>query len=291
MNVETNSLVVFAGLQQPSRVLISHYWRKPPNLSIVIPVHNEEANVAPLLAEIKKHLDGRYDYEVVFADDHSTDQSDIVLGELAAEFPVMRHIRLNRRCGQSGALLQGVRAARSQLIVTLDGDGQNDPADIDALVRCYSSTVSHSPHCMVIGYRRSRQDSKWRRFSSKFANIVRRFVLHDGTPDSGCGIKVFSRDFFLEFPVFDHMHRFLPALACQLGGTVVSVEVHHRHRKNGTSHYGAFDRLTEGIVDLFGVVWLGRRAIKTEVGKERTRTNGQGDGVAHYRLFGSGLLH
>lgn len=269
MNMETHSLVVFEGLKQPSRVFIAHHWRKPPSISIVIPVHNEDANIAPLLAEIKKHLDGRYDYEVIFVDDHSTDQTDIVLGELAAEFPIMRHRRLNRRCGQSGALLQGVREAKAQLIVTLDGDGQNDPSDIDSLVRCYDQTASYSPCCLIIGNRRSRQDSTWRRISSKIANTVRGMVLHDGIPDSGCGIKVFSRDLFLALPTFNHMHRFLPALARQLGGTVVSVEVHHRPRKNGSSHYGAFDRLTEGIVDLLGVVWLGHRAIKTEVSKER----------------------
>lgn len=291
MNMETNSLVVFQGLKQPSRVFIAHHWGRLPTLSIVIPVHNEEANVAPLLAEIRNHLDGRYEYEVVFVDDHSTDKTAIVLKELAAEFPNTRYIRLDRRCGQSGALLQGVRAARSQLIVTLDGDGQNDPADIDALVRCYKQTASYSPRCLIVGYRRSRQDSKWRRFSSMIANTVRGMILHDSTPDSGCGIKVFSREFFLEFPAFNHMHRFLPALACQLGGTVVSMDVHHRPRKSGTSNYGSFDRLTEGIVDLLGVVWLGRRAIKTEVVKERIRADGQDDNMAHHRFFRSGLLH
>ncbi|KAB2890979.1 MAG: glycosyltransferase family 2 protein [Desulfobulbaceae bacterium] len=272
--METNSLVVFEGLKQPSRVFIAHHWRKPPSISIVIPIQNEDANIAPLLAEIKKHLDGRYDYEVIFVDDHSTDETVTILRELAAEFPIMRPIRLNRRCGQSGALLEGVKAARAQLIVTLDGDGQNDPADIDALIRCYDQTASYSPRCLIIGYRRSRQDSIWRRFSSKIADTVRGMVLRDSTPDGDCGIKVFSRGLFLELPAFNHMDRFLPALARQFGGTVVSVEVHHRPKKNGSSHYGALDKLAEDIVDLLGVVWLGRRAINTEVSKERTRTHG-----------------
>jgi len=241
--------------------------RAPPGLTIVIPVHNEEANIIPLVDEIRHHLDGKYDYEVIVVDDHSTDNTESLLRKAVAELPVLRIIRLQRRCGQSGAVLQGVRAAGYPLIVTLDGDGQNDPADIAALVACYRQTSSTTPRCLIIGNRRRRRDSLWRKFSSRIANSVRGNILRDGTPDSGCGLKAFPRDFFLEFPAFDHMHRFLPALACQRGGTVVSLDVHHRPRTSGASHYGSLDRLMEGIIDLLGVVWLGHRRIDNEAVK------------------------
>lgn len=241
--------------------------RERLGLTIVIPVHNEEANIIPLLVEIRQQLDGNYEYEVIVVDDHSTDQTESVLRNSADGFQVLKIIRLKRRSGQSGAVLQGVRAAGHHIIVTLDGDGQNDPADIAALVECYRQTSSENPRCLIIGNRRRRRDSMWRKFSSKIANSVRGSILHDKTPDSGCGIKVFPRDFFLEFPAFNHMHRFLPALVCQRGGTVVSLDVHHRPRKNGTSNYGSLDRLGEGIIDLMGVIWLGYRGIDNEVPK------------------------
>lgn len=236
-------------------------------MTVVIPVHDEEANILPLLAEIRQQLDGRYLYEVIVVDDHSTDGTEALLRRAADDFAALRIIRLPKRCGQSGAVLQGVRAAGHPLVVTLDGDGQNDPADIDALVECYRQTSAAAPRCLIIGNRRQRRDSLWRKFSSQVANRVRGSILGDGTPDSGCGIKIFPRDFFLELPAFDHMHRFLPALACQRGGTVVSLAVHHRPRQHGASHYGSLDRLLAGIIDLAGVVWLGHRAIDNQTGK------------------------
>lgn len=249
-------------------------FQEPLHLSVVIPVHNEEANIVPLLIEIRQHLNGKFDYEVIVVDDQSTDRTEMVLNEFTHDCRDVRVIRLSRRCGQSGAVLQGVRAARNPIIATLDGDGQNDPADIASLLACYCATYSTSPRCLIIGKRHRRRDSMWRRFSSKIANSVREMVLHDHTPDSGCGIKVFPRDFFLELPAFNHMHRFLPALATQLEGQVISVEVNHRPRKNGTSHYGALDRLLVSVVDLFGVAWLGRRALKIEAEKQRIQKNG-----------------
>ncbi|MBM9530483.1 glycosyltransferase family 2 protein [Desulfoprunum benzoelyticum] len=269
MNTPAGILVPCAYPQQLAQqvMAVPDSRRAHPGLTIVIPVHNEEANIIPLLVEIRQYLDGKYDYEVIVVDDHSTDNTELLLRKSVDEYPVLRIIRLMRRGGQSGAVLQGVRAAGYPLIVTLDGDGQNDPADIDALVACYRQTSSRTPRCLIIGNRYRRRDSMWKKFSSKIANSVRGSILRDKTPDSGCGIKAFPRDFFLEFPAFDHMHRFLPALACQRGGTVVSLDVHHRPRKSGASHYGSLDRLMEGIIDLLGVVWLGYRRIDNEAVK------------------------
>lgn len=265
MNMVTNSIVIYKVPTQPSRVFIAHHWRKVPSLSIVIPVFNAEGNIAPLFAEISKYLDGKYNYEVLFVDDHSTDNTAMVLGELAAKFSVTRYIRLDRQCGQSGALVQGVKAARSQLIVTLDGDGRNDPADIDRLVRYYNETANDSPRYLINGCR-LHKETKRRWFPSIIANLLKHFmVLHDSAPDGDCSIKVFSRDFFFEFPAFNRMHRFLPELAIQLGGTVVSIDVNHRHRINASSHYRSIERLSGRIIDFLGVVWLGRRAIKAEI--------------------------
>lgn len=243
-----------------------------PLLSIVIPVHDEEANIIPLLGEIRQQLEGKYRYEVVVVDDNSSDGTASALEVLADADPALKIILLARRCGQSGAVLQGVRAAVYPVIVILDGDGQNVPADIDLLVQRYLHACRQSASCLIIGNRRQRRDTGWRRFSSRIANGIRRWILGDGTPDSGCGLKVISREFFLELPAFNHMHRFLPALVHQHGGEVVSVDIQHRPRHNGTSHYGSLDRLAEGIIDLLGVVWLGHRAMNPEI-KERRRSS------------------
>lgn len=240
-----------------------------PTLSIVIPVHDEEANIIPLLGEIHQQLKWKYRYEVVVVDDNSSDGTASALEVLAGQDPALKIIMLSRRCGQSSAVLQGVRAAMNPVIVTLDGDGQNVPDDIDRLVQRYRQVCRQSPRCLVIGNRHQRRDSGWRRFTSRVANGIRSRVLGDGTPDSGCGLKVISREFFLELPAFNHMHRFLPALVHQHGGEVFSVDIQHRSRQNGTSHYGSLDRLAEGIIDLLGVVWLGRRTMKPEMRKGR----------------------
>lgn len=236
-----------------------------PTLSIVIPVHDEEANIVPLLSEIRKQLEGKYRYEVIVVDDYSSDGTYSALQNMANHDPALKIICLSKRCGQSGAVLLGVRAAVFPILVTLDGDGQNDPSDIDLLVRRHRQACRQSPRCLVIGNRSHRKDSVWKRFSSRIANGVRRRILGDGTPDSGCGLKVISRALFLELPAFNHMHRFLPALVHQHGGEIISVEVQHRSRQNGKSHYGSLDRLAVGIFDLLGVMWLGRRAINPEI--------------------------
>jgi dolichol-phosphate mannosyltransferase len=226
-------------------------------LSIVIPVHNEADNIAPLVAEIRAALDGKLDYEIVYVDDASRDGTAAAVAALTAAGGNLRVVRHVVRCGQSAAIRSGVKAARAPWIATLDGDGQNDPADITNLWAL--RTDGNAPR-MIAGERRRRRDSWSKRISSRWANRIRRRLLHDDTPDTGCGLKLFPRAVFLELPYFDHMHRFLGALMVRQGATVVSVPVNHRPRLKGTSKYGFWDRLWVGISDLAGVMWLQRRA-------------------------------
>ena len=229
------------------------------DLSVVIPARNEAPNVAPLIAEIRHALDGRLSYEIVYVDDGSADGTAAEARRLAAEFPGLRLVRHQASCGQSMAILTGVKAARADWIATLDADGQNDPADIARLWEIAHAAPA-SPSLMVAGQRQKRRDTWSKRWASHAANAIRRGLLGDGTPDTGCGLKLFPRNLFLEMPRFDHMHRFLPALTLRQGGRVVSVTVNHRPREHGQSNYGVFDRLWVGIADLLGVMWLMRRA-------------------------------
>jgi dolichol-phosphate mannosyltransferase len=231
------------------------------DLSVVIPVKDEAANVAPLVAELRAALDGLLDYEIVYVDDGSEDGTAAEVARLQAEAPHLRLLRHMRNYGQSAAIRSGVRAARAAWIATLDGDGQNDPADIPKLWRI-GLTAPDAPPLLIAGYRESRQDSWGKRFASQIANRVRRRILGDDTPDTGCGLKLFPRALFLDLPYFDHMHRFLPALVLREGGIVRSIRVNHRPRRRGVSKYGVFDRLGVGVVDLFGVIWLKRRAAR-----------------------------
>lgn len=230
-------------------------------LSIVVPVHNEEANIRPLVGEIADVLANTgLEAEMIFVDDSSQDGTLSELRQLQALYPDLRVICHRICCGQSTALHTGIRCARGTLIATLDGDGQNDPADIPRLLEQWHTLAADGHDPLVAGYRRRRQDSEWRRFSSRLANTVRGYLLKDQTPDSGCGLKVFSRHLFLSLPYFDHMHRFLPALARRAGVAVISVEVNHRPRIHGYSKYGTWHRLWAGVWDLLGVFWLQHRA-------------------------------
>ncbi len=229
------------------------------DLSVVIPVRNEAPNIAPLVAEIRAALDGRLDYEIVYVDDGSSDDTVAELRRSAQGFARLRILRHIRSCGQSTAIRSGVKAARAPWIATLDGDGQNDPADIPRLWDLAQTTSGDTP-LMIAGHRQKRRDSGIKRLSSRLANGIRRRLLGDGTPDTGCGLKLFRRDLFLDLPFFDHMHRFLPALVQRAGGRTLSVAVNHRPRERGASNYGVFDRLWVGIVDMLGVMWLQRRA-------------------------------
>lgn len=242
-----------------------------PELSVVVPVRNEVENLAPLLAEIRAALARSIDYEVIYVDDGSTDGTGARLAQLAEEFPRLRVLRHAVSCGQSAALATGVRAARGAWIATLDGDGQNDPADIPRLLAVVRDAAQQPNVQLVAGYRRRRQDSWLRRLSSRIANGVRARLLNDATPDTGCGLKLFPREVFLQLPYFDHMHRFLPALVQRNGGRTISVEVNHRPRMRGASKYGVHNRLWVGIVDLLGVMWLQRRMRRPEVRESDTR--------------------
>lgn len=246
-----------------------------PTLAVVVPVHNETENLAPLIDEIRAALDGGAPYEIIYVDDGSTDATLSMLKDLAAKVAELRVLRHVACCGQSAAIWTGVQAARAPLIATLDGDGQNDPADIPALVTKYNEEGG-GERLMIAGLRAKRRDTYIRRLSSRIANGIRSGLLQDETPDTGCGLKVFPRQAFLDFPRFDHMHRFMPALMIRLGGRVLSVPVNHRPRERGTSKYGVWNRVWVGIVDLFGVMWLQRRGSKPEVVEETPGHGGAG---------------
>ncbi len=230
-----------------------------PAVAVVVPVHNEVENVEPLIAEIVAALSGRYRFEMVFVDDGSQDGTADRLADLARRHAELRTVRHTVCAGQSAALATGIRAASAPLIATLDGDGQNDPADIPPLMEAHGAAPEPA-RLMLAGLRAKRKDTWIKRFSSRIANGIRSRILGDRTPDTGCGLKVFPRAAFLAMPPFDHMHRFLPALMLRAGGEVVSHPVNHRPRVRGTSKYGTLDRLMVGLFDLVGVVWLNRRA-------------------------------
>jgi dolichol-phosphate mannosyltransferase len=226
-------------------------------LSVVVPVCNEGENVGPLAQEIRAALAPYAPSEIIFVDDGSTDDTvESLLAARAGGIPELRVIRHERRSGQSAAMCSGIAAARSEWVVTLDGDGQNDPADIPRLL---AARQQNGAVRLITGHRFARRDTWLRRLSSRVANGVRGWLLDDRTSDTGCGIKLLHRDTFLELPRFDHMHRFLPALFQRAGAGIVSVPVAHRPRTRGTSKYGLHNRLWVGIVDLFGVMWLIRR--------------------------------
>lgn len=232
-------------------------------LSIVVPVRNEAENILPLLAEIHAALEAGTEFEVIYVDDGSTDATPARLAEAMKQYPRLRVFAHLVHCGQSAALATGFRAARGEWIATLDGDGQNDPADIPRLIAARDGAARPDLH-LISGLRKKRQDPWLKRIASRVANRVRSSVLGDATPDTGCGLKLIARAACLELPVFDHMHRFLPALVQRNGGATICVEVNHRPRSRGVSNYGVVDRLGIGIVDLCGVLWLKRRALRPQ---------------------------
>jgi glycosyltransferase involved in cell wall biosynthesis len=231
--------------------------RAAPAVSVIVPVRNEAENVAPLADEIAAAMNGRWGFELVFVNDGSTDDTALALGRLVAERPWVRQINHAMSCGQSAAVRTGVAAARAPLVATLDGDGQNDPSFIPALVRALETGGNRVG--LVAGQRVGRRDSGFKRLQSRIANAVRGAILRDGTRDTGCGLKAFRRDTFLALPYFDGLHRFLPALVRRDGYEVAYVEVIDRPRRHGRSNYGLWDRLWVGILDLAGVWWLIRR--------------------------------
>jgi dolichol-phosphate mannosyltransferase len=230
--------------------------RDPPAISVVVPVKNEAGNVAPLVAEIAGALRDRA-FEIVYVNDGSSDATEEELRALMTDRAWLRQIRHAQSCGQSAAIRTGVAMARAGLVVTIDGDGQNDPAFIPALIAAFEAGAPRIG--LIAGQRIGRKATAFKKLQSRLANAIRGAVLKDGTRDTGCGLKAFRRDLFLSLPYFDGLHRFLPALVRREGFDIGYVEVVDRPRRHGASNYGFWDRLWIGLVDLFGVWWLIRR--------------------------------
>ena len=228
-------------------------------ISVVIPIYNEEGNIINLIDELIPIVD-KIGGEIIIVDDNSNDASrDLILkkkNNVNTEILLLKH---SKQYGQSAGLLTGIKAAKNDLIVTLDGDGQNDPKDIISMLKVWEDNNENS-YLLVIGHRQNRQDNWSRRYASLMAKRFRKFILKDSTPDSGCGIKVFSRNLFLSLPYFDHIHRFLPALTRRHGGSVISHIVSHRNRSSGVSKYSNWQRFRVGLIDLYGVSWLIKRS-------------------------------
>ncbi len=235
----------------------------PFELSVVVPVFNERDNVAPLVDEIVAALRGVVSFEIVYVDDHSRDDTLARLRDLQRRVPELRVLHHQTQSGQSTAVRSGVKAARGRWIATLDGDGQNDPADIPKLLAARAQSPANVK--LFAGWRVHRQDSGSKRIASRLANALRSRLLRDATPDTGCGIKLFEREAFLDLPWFDHMHRYLPALMQRAGWATLSVPVNHRARSSGVSKYNNLNRALVGIADLRGVAWLIRRGKRTRV--------------------------
>jgi dolichol-phosphate mannosyltransferase len=228
-----------------------------PDFSVVVPVHDEQGAAGPLAREIAAAFEGR-SYEMVFVDDASRDGTLAELRGLMAELPALRVLSHSSNAGQSRAVRTGVLAARGAIVVTLDGDGQNPPADAPKLADLLAS--SPSSVALVGGVRAKRQDSGAKRQASLWANRIRRKLLGDDADDTGCGLKAFRREIFLRLPYFDHIHRYLPALMIREGYQNLYLDVDHRHRETGRSKYTNWGRLMASLSDLLGVMWLKSRS-------------------------------
>jgi len=240
-----------------------------PGVSVVIPVRNEAGNIEPLVTEIEQALTPSGPFEILYVNDGSTDGTARELARLSATRPWLRDVHHAQSCGQSAAVRTGVRAARAGIIITLDGDGQNDPSFMPAFL---ARLAEAGPRCgLVQGQRVGRKDTGFKRAQSRIANRVRAAVLKDGTRDTGCGFKCFPKEAYLSLPYFDALHRFMPALVRREGLEIAYVDVVDRPRLTGVSNYGFFDRLWVGIVDLLGVRWLLNRRKRVPIVKEMVR--------------------
>ncbi len=233
-------------------------------ISVIIPVHNEEENILPLLTEIARASLEAPISEVIYIDDASTDGTLVTLERQRENFSFLRVIKHAVRSGQSAAFMTGARAAGNSILVFMDGDGQNDPADIVKLLAAYTTEAKKQKKVMVAGQRQKRQDSTVRRISSRLANKIRSWMLKDGTRDTGCSLKMICREDYLRLPFFNHMHRFLPALLIRDHVEIVHVDVSHRPRQAGLSKYGFWNRFWVGILDLLGVKWLTMRGLPAD---------------------------
>ncbi|HWQ08783.1 MAG TPA: glycosyltransferase family 2 protein [Holophaga sp.] len=233
-----------------------------PAVSIVIPAKNESGNIRPLIGEIRTAMDGRFDYELIYVDDGSSDDTYTLLKALQEEgFDRLSTVRHRKSVGQSTAVLSGAWKACGEWLVVLDADGQNDPADIPGMLQSVMEAHAQDARVWgVIGHRVNRRDDWVKRLSSRLANGFRNALLKDGIPDTGCGLKAVLRERYLRLPSFDHMHRYIPTLIQAQGGVMRVHPVNHRPRQAGLSNYGVWNRLWVGLVDVLGVWWLKRRA-------------------------------
>lgn len=242
-----------------------------PRLSVVVPVRNEAGNIAPLIKEIARALETFAPIEIIYVNDGSSDDTEVELRSLMKTHGFLRHIRHEVSCGQSAAVRSGVAAARATIVATLDGDGQNDPTFLPALV----AALDRNPTVgLVAGQRVGRKATVFKRLQSRIANAARKAILHDGTRDTGCGLKAFRREVFLALPYFDGLHRFLPALVRREGHRIAYLDVIDRPRLHGVSNYGLWDRLWVGILDVAGVWWLIRRRKRVPLVSEVVRDAG-----------------
>jgi glycosyltransferase involved in cell wall biosynthesis len=236
-------------------------------LTILIPVRNEVGNILPLVQEIEAALAGVTAYEILYVDDGSTDATLAELQAAQAGRPYLRILTLEQGVGKSEALRAGAIAARGELLTLIDGDGQNDPADIPRLLAAHDAMERPG---LAMAQRVGRKDTPFKRWQSRQANAIRRRLLKDNTRDAGCGFALLPRAIFLRLPIFDGMHRFLPALVARERESVAFVDVTDRKRGAGQSKYGFFDRLWVGIIDMLGVLWLIRRRPRAAQGREVT---------------------
>ncbi|MCH1926014.1 glycosyltransferase family 2 protein [Shewanella sp. C32] len=238
-------------------------------ISVVIPAKDEAGNIGPLITEIFQALNTLTPFEVIVVDDGSSDGTAAEVVDTANALGCQAKVVIHKQStGQSTAVWTGVRQAAGEWVVTLDADGQNDPADIPAMLDV-AKHINATDFC-VAGYRKHRKDTAWKRFQSRIANNIRNAMLHDGVPDTGCGLKLFPRETFIKMPYFNHMHRYIPALVKRMGGEVHISEVNHRDRQIGVSKYTAWNRAWVGIVDILGVMWLIRRAKIAEIKQVET---------------------
>jgi len=244
-------------------------------ISVVVPVLNEAENIRALIGEIVAASERTPIREIVYVDDGSTDETLRLLREEMLRVPMLRVVHHDRPMGQSAAFLSGGRAASQELLAFIDGDLQNDPADIALLYERYRTEAAQRPKIAVLGQRAKRNDSTLRRISSRLANRLRAAVLNDGTRDTGCSLKLIRREDFLDLPYFDHMHRFLPALLLRNGVKLAHVQVSHRARVHGTSKYGFWNRALVGATDLMGAAWLARRRLPEDYGPTEVKANTQ----------------
>jgi dolichol-phosphate mannosyltransferase len=242
-----------------------------PRISVVVPVRNEAGNITPLIKEIVHALAAFAPIEIIYVNDGSRDDTEVELKALMKTHGFLRQIRHEVSCGQSAAVRSGVVAARAAIVATLDGDGQNDPNFLPSLV---AALERDSAVGLVVGQRVGRKATGFKRLQSRIANATRKAILHDGTRDTGCGLKAFRREVFLALPYFDGLHRFLPALVRRDGYRIAYVDVVDRPRLHGVSNYGLWDRLWIGILDLAGVWWLIRRRKRVPLVSEVIRDVG-----------------